>query len=96
LIKITNQINDCQLETKRYYAKKELEREEDPDIEKRDKTKRFEKTSMKGTLYEYHDLETSIQYMESEGNLKNKKRKEEEEELRPNLFHFLIDNELSF
>lgn len=61
--------NSCEQQTRRTYAKKSAQlTEAQIQFQKHTAELGFkEKTSIRGTLYEFHDVETSIKYMQSEG-----------------------------
>jgi len=65
--------NQAQLQTQQtrdYAAKKKVLTDAQIQVQKHAAEMGFrEKTTIRGTLYEYHDVDTSIKYIRSEGNL---------------------------
>jgi hypothetical protein len=68
-----NQLQLTSLELSRSYAaKKKVLTDAQIQVQKHAAEMGFkEKTTIRGTLYEFHDVETSIKYMKSEGNREN-------------------------
>lgn len=66
-----NYLNINQISQRNYAAKKKQLTEGEIQFQKHTAELVFkEKTTIRGTLFEYHDVETSIQYMKSEGSYK--------------------------
>lgn len=62
--------NSCEHSSRRTYAAKKSAQLTEAQIQFQKHTAELgfkEKTSIRGTLYEFHDVETSIKYMQSEG-----------------------------
>ena len=62
--------NSCEQSSRRTYAAKKSAQLTEAQIQFQKHTAELgfkEKTSIRGTLYEFHDVETSIKYMQSEG-----------------------------
>lgn len=69
-VSLTSANKSCEQQTRRTYAAKKSAQLTEAQIQFQKHTAELgfkEKTSIRGTLYEFHDVETSIKYMQSEG-----------------------------